>query len=88
MRSNRPLVLSVLALALGAASALPQRAAPLEAADPWALGARVALQAYSRASHAYTANVACSVALWTVLIAALVVLLEWLLGRGRPPHGG
>ena len=88
MRSNRPLVLSVLALALGAASALPQRAAPLEAADPWALGARVALQAYSRASDAYTANVACSVALWTVLIAALVVLLEWLLGRGRPPHGG
>jgi hypothetical protein len=88
MRCTRPLVLSALALALGAASALPQRAAPLDAADPWALGARVALQAYSRASDAYTANVACSVALWTVLIAALVVLLEWLLGRGRPPHGG
>ena len=88
MRCTRPLVLSALALALGVASALPQRAAPLDAADPWALGARVALQAYSRASDAYTANVACSVALWTVLIAALVVLLEWLLGRGRPPHGG
>jgi hypothetical protein len=48
----------------------------------------VALQAYSKASDAYTANVACSVALWTLLIAAAIVLLEWLLGRGRPPRGG
>jgi hypothetical protein len=49
-------------------------------------GAEKALQAYTRAADAYAQNLtAPSVALWSVLIAAAVVLLEWLLGRpGRP----
>jgi hypothetical protein len=48
-------------------------------------GAELALQAYTRASDAYALSlVAPSVALWTLAIAAAVVLLEWLLGRGGP----
>jgi len=55
--------------------------APLDA-DPLVEGAEAALQAYTRASDAYAQGVISpSVALWTVLIAAGVVLLEWLLAR-------
>jgi hypothetical protein len=51
-------------------------------ADPLVQGAEAALQAYTRASDAYTQNlVSPSVALWSVLISAGVVLLEWLLAR-------
>ena len=51
-------------------------------ADPLVQGAEAALQAYTRASDAYAQNlVSPSVALWSVLIAAGVVLLEWLLAR-------
>jgi len=55
-------------------------------ADPLVQGAQAALQAYTRASDAYAQGVIpSSVALWSVLIAAGVVLLEWLLARpGRP----
>jgi len=56
-------------------------------ADPLVQGAEAALQAYTRASDAYAQNlVSPSVALWTVLIAAGVVLLEWLLARFRHLH--
>jgi hypothetical protein len=51
--------------------------------DVWLQGAELALQAYTRASDAYAQNwVSPSVALWTLGIAAAVVLVEWLLGRG------
>ena len=51
-------------------------------ADPLMQGAQAALQAYTRASDAYTQGfVSPSVALWSVLIAAGVVLLEWLVAR-------
>ena len=54
---------------------------PLDA-DPLVQGAEAALQAYTRASDAYAQSVVSpSVALWSVLIAAGVVLLEWLLAR-------
>jgi len=50
--------------------------------DPLIQGAEAALQAYTRASDAYAQSfVSPSVALWSVLIAAGVVLLEWLLAR-------
>jgi hypothetical protein len=45
-------------------------------------GADAAVRAYTRASDAYAADgIVPSVALWTVLIAAMVLLLEWLLSR-------
>ena len=54
-------------------------------ADPLVQGAQLALQAYTRASDAYAQGlVSPSVALWTLLIAAGVVLLEWLLARTGP----
>ncbi len=49
-------------------------------------GTERAVQAYSRASDAYAADHLASVALWALLVAAVVVLLEWLAwrhGRGR-----
>jgi hypothetical protein len=52
--------------------------------DPFVHGAHKALVVYSRASDAYFDDpVAPSVALWVVLIAGGVVLLEWLLARHR-----
>jgi hypothetical protein len=45
----------------------------------WAQGIRLALKAYTRASDAYQGMVGPSVALWVVLIAGGIVLLEWLL---------
>lgn len=56
--------------------------------DPtWGKGVKVALKAYSRASDAYAQNMPLpSVALWAVLIAAALVLLEWLLTRGHRPQ--
>ena len=48
--------------------------------EEWAQGIRVALKAYTRASDAYAQDLfAPSVALWAVLIAAGVVLLEWVI---------
>ena len=44
----------------------------------WAHGMRLALKAYTRASDAYQNVMTPSVALWAVLIAAGVVLLEWV----------
>ncbi len=55
--------------------------APVDA-DPLVQGAEAALQAYTRASDAYTQGIVSpSVALWSVLIAVGVVLLEWLIAR-------
>lgn len=51
----------------------------------WAQGIKLALKAYTRASDAYAQDfVAPSVALWAVLIAGGLVLLEWLVARGHP----
>lgn len=52
-------------------------------ADPWLRGAHVALRAYTRASDAYAAHQLGSVALWAVLMAAALVLLEWLVAQRR-----
>lgn len=86
----RSLVLSPLALVLAACAAwaMPRAQGPAEkpGSDPWMLGARLAVRAYTKASDAYAANVLGSVALWSLLIAAALVLLEWLLGRRRGPH--
>ena len=50
--------------------------------DALAQGADKALHAFARASDAYALGLfPSSVALWAVLIAGGVVLLEWLLGR-------
>jgi len=55
--------------------------------EPLVQGAEAALQAYTRASDAYAQSlVSPSVALWSVLIAAGVVLLEWLLARPGHRH--
>lgn len=55
--------------------------------DALVQGAVKAVQAYTRASDAYAQSlVPPSVALWSLLIAAGVVLLEWLLARGRGPR--
>lgn len=51
--------------------------------DALVQGAQAALQAYTRASDAYAEQLFTSVAFWSVLIAAGLVLLEWALGRGR-----
>ncbi|HEY0823785.1 MAG TPA: hypothetical protein VGD76_08360 [Ramlibacter sp.] len=52
--------------------------------DALVQGAEKALQAYTRAADAYThAMDFAPVALWSLLIAAGLVLLEWLLGRRR-----
>lgn len=56
-------------------------------ADALIQGAEQALQAYTRAADAYAHELLPpSVALWALLIAAGVVLLEWLLGRRRGPR--
>ena len=52
----------------------------------WLQGIRVAVKAYTRASDAYQNMMAPSVALWAVLIAAGIVLLEWLLTRRNDQH--
>lgn len=47
-----------------------------------AQGFRLALGAYTRASDAYAQHpLVNSVALWAVVIAAALVLLEWMLAR-------
>jgi hypothetical protein len=47
-----------------------------------AQGFNLALGAYTRASDAYAHDaILSSVALWAVLIAAALVLLEWVLAR-------
>lgn len=56
-------------------------------ADPWLHGAHLALRAYTRASDAYAAHQLDSVALWAVLIAAGLVLLEWLVAHRRRTPG-
>jgi hypothetical protein len=54
-------------------------------ADPLVQGAEAALQAYTRASDAYTQSVVSpSVAFWSLVIAAVLVLLEWLVATLRP----
>ena len=52
----------------------------------WAQGIRLGLKAYTRASDAYQDLMAPSVALWVVLIAGGVVLLEWLLAARNAQH--
>jgi Ni,Fe-hydrogenase I cytochrome b subunit len=48
----------------------------------WAQGFKVALKAYTRASDAYAQDaILTSVAMWAVLIAAGIVLLEWVVAR-------
>lgn len=50
-------------------------------------GAQQGVHAFARASDAYAQGFApSSVALWALLIAAGVVLLEWLLGRRTHPR--
>lgn len=52
--------------------------------DALAQGAEKALQAYTRAADAYAQNgFSPSVALWSLLIAAALVLVEWLVARPR-----
>jgi hypothetical protein len=46
--------------------------------EHWAQGIKVALKAYTRASDDYQNLMAPSVALWAVVIAGGIVLLEWL----------
>jgi len=54
----------------------------------WGRGVNLALKAYSVASDAYAqAMPLSSVALWSVLIAAGLVLLEWLLSFHRRQPG-
>jgi hypothetical protein len=55
----------------------------LKESDGFAQGAEAALQAYTKASDAYAAHMWPSVALWSLLIAAVLVLLEWLVSRRR-----
>lgn len=78
-----PLVLNLCAACAWAQVQQGASAAGHAAADPWAHGTHVALRAYTRASDAYASPQMGSVALWAVLIAAAVVLLEWLVARGR-----
>ena len=53
----------------------------------WAQGIRLALKAYTRASDAYAQDLfAPSVALWAVMIAGGIVLLEWLLAGRHSEH--
>jgi hypothetical protein len=53
-------------------------------ADLLVQGARVGLQAYTRASDAYAHGfMTPSVALWSAGIAVALVLLEWLVSRPR-----
>ena len=55
--------------------------------DALAQGADKALHAFARASDAYAHGLfPSSVASWALLIAAGVVLVEWLLGRRRNPR--
>lgn len=75
---------SVLVALLPAAAAIRGASAKPEPEDPLVQGARIGVQAYSRASDAYAQGVMSpSVALWSLGIAAAVVLLEWLLARLR-----
>ncbi|HEX2544162.1 MAG TPA: hypothetical protein VHL79_04755 [Ramlibacter sp.] len=75
-----PLLLAV----LPAAAAMRSVAARPEQEDALVEGAQLGLQAYSRASDAYAESfMSPSVALWSLGIAVAVVLLEWLLARGR-----
>lgn len=75
---------AVLALTQPAAAQVRRVAARPEPEDALVQAARLGLQAYTRASDAYTEGfMKPSVALWSVGIAAGIVLLEWLLARGR-----
>ena len=51
--------------------------------DPLVQGAHKALAVYSKTSDAYASHhsISPSIALWAVLIAAAVVLLEWVVAR-------
>jgi hypothetical protein len=73
-----------------AAAAVPhaQRKEPVQDSDAFVQGAEKALQAYTKASDAYAENMLASVALWSVIIAVVLVLLEWLVARrGARPDG-
>lgn len=72
----------------GAASQGQRSSLSTRETDGFAQGAEAALQAYTKASDAYTAHMWPSVAIWSVLIAAALVLLEWLLSRGRGGRQG
>jgi hypothetical protein len=61
---------------------------PSHDSDGFAQGAEAALQAYTKASDAYAAHMWPSVAIWSVLIAAALVLIEWLLARARARRQG
>lgn len=65
----------------GAASHVHRTSLSPKEGDGFAQGAEAALQAYTKASDAYAAHMWPSVALWSALIAAGLVLLEWLLSR-------
>jgi hypothetical protein len=59
--------------------------------EEWAHGIKLALKAYTRASDAYAQNIIVpsgipSVALWAVVIAGGLVLLEWLVSRYDVQH--
>ncbi len=69
-------------IAAGAGVALPHPIQGSGEVDPLMQAAHRAVKAYSRASDAYTADLL-SVALWALVIAAGVVLLEWLAWRYR-----
>lgn len=90
MKIVRKATAALVVLSLGSSAALPRLAAPghpgHEAPPPaLAQGLEAGLQAYARAAEAYAGQPVHmpAVALWAVALAALVVLLEWVLGRGR-----
>lgn len=84
MKHLQHLGYSVLAAMLPAAAAMRAVSARSEPEDPLVQGAQLGLQAYSRASDAYAEGFFTpSVALWSLGIAVVVVLLEWLLARAR-----
>lgn len=53
--------------------------------ESWEQGIRLAVKAYTRASDAHNL-VSPSVAFWVLLIAAGIVLLEWVVSRSAPPR--
>lgn len=68
-------------IAAAAAVAMPHKAQD-DSVDPLVRAAHHGLKAYSRAADAYTADLM-SVALWALVIAGAIVLLEWLAWRYR-----
>jgi hypothetical protein len=84
MKHLHHLGLATFAAVLPAGAALRGAGPRPEPSDALVQGARLGVQAYTRASDAYAQGfMTPSVALWSLAIAVGVVLLEWLLARPR-----